>query len=190
MRKFGEQDLKVLEHNTFLVQRLKMPVTGVQLFPTVGWQEVNGKLTERSGKAREGLYAYDYMGSAEFEWGIIPQTIKALWKDQHLLEAFTFKVPKRSFRDCAVPVKAKGKEVLFYGIARKGAAGEVARRVQMMASKTIDLKEYAFTMWHESVTEVIGWFELDNGFYFFTDRLAWEGTFFLYTGRKPEVTTP
>lgn len=175
-----------LKHETYLVQRLKIPAKTAKRFPKEKWILVDGKLAENASELRQGVCDYDYMGSSEFEWGAIPKAIKELLVDSDSLIASKFEVKKEDFHLLPFHRSGKPKDTTFYIICRKGDEEEVKGRVLLLAQDKLQLKERTdIDRTFEEENRTQGWFELDNGFYFFTNREMWKGTFFLYTGRLP-----
>jgi hypothetical protein len=80
------------------------------------------------------------------------------------------------------------KDTTFYVICRKGDEEEITNRIKEVVSGSMSLKERTridSLYDQESLNDIHGWFEIDNGYYFFADKEMFEGMFFLYTGRKP-----
>lgn len=176
-----------LSKMTWLVQRLTKP--WMKKFPEKGFElDAQGKITEDSIDRRQGVCGYDYMGSAEFEYGTIPAAVKELYRDRDKLTTFELRVEAKDIKMGFNTRKLVAKDTTFYLICRKGDEEEVTKRVRTILADTMPLKEWPHVydiFDHENLSRVCGWFELNNGFYFFADKEMFEGMFFMYTGRRP-----
>jgi hypothetical protein len=110
------------------------------------------------------LFAFDYMGCAEFEFGALPRAFALMLSGPLVSNSYLLK---------------SGATV--YVIARTEDLKEVVHRVAKWAVKpyNADLKEttrLVSALDPEPKTHVCGWIELDNGFMFFSDREMWEAT--------------
>src|SRR5687767_3353849 len=61
----------------YLIQRLKKPL-GVENPYSFGGGRINGGINKESMKLINQVFSFDYMGSAEFEWGAVPTALAAL----------------------------------------------------------------------------------------------------------------
>lgn len=86
---------------TFLVQRLNKPIkkTGG---PLDNAHRVLGggmlQLSEKVWNVLDPIFTIDYMGSAEFEFGAIPNTLQGLLRDKEELCAFQFEIKAKDIR--------------------------------------------------------------------------------------------
>lgn len=152
---------------TWLVQRLNPPRSfgplGVDNPFAFGGGLRNGGLSNEAMGLLRGIFGFDYMGSAEFEFGAVPEALQGLAKDHRRLTAWEFDID-------GTPV---------YAVARKAHAAEVEERVRAMAAKDYQFKEATFLPavlrpdQARYVPDARGWLELDNGFAFFVDREMW-----------------
>lgn len=172
---------------SWLVQRLKRPRTGGLLGGdnpfAFGGGLRNGGLSDEAMGLLRGIFGFDYMGAAEFEFGAVPEALSRLAKNADRLTAFSFTFPlakvARDFRDKGPDPKG---DATVYVLCDADMAAEVKKRVKGWAAKPYgELKEPT----HLSSTlrpatewdgEVVGWLELDNGFFFFTDEAMWKAT--------------
>lgn len=67
--------------NVYLVQRLKKPQGQINPFVFGGGLK-NGGLSDEAMKLLKNILSFDYMGSAEFEWGAVPTAFKSLVKSK------------------------------------------------------------------------------------------------------------
>lgn len=156
---------------TWLVQRLQKPccisikgkdVSNVFSF---GCGFRNGGLTDEAMALLKGVFSFDYMGSAEFEWGAVPQALSFLATQK--LVCGTVDIDSKS------PV---------YYICPKPYEGEVKKRILVI--DTWDTKEYVglHTYFERKNSnklkgyESVGWLEIDNGYMFFVDADMYEKT--------------
>lgn len=172
---------------SWLVQRLKKPyrtdtILGKDNPFAFGGGLRNGGMSGEAMDLLRGLFAFDYMGAAEFEWGAVPEALNGLARAKDLT-AFGFSFPlakvAKDFRDKGADPTG---DASLYVLCRDPHAAEVQKRIKGWAAKPYgDLKESTrlsstlrpATEWDG---EVCGWLELNNGFFFFTDREMWEGT--------------
>ena len=172
--------------SSWLVQRLKKPYGRSNPFSFGGGLR-NGGLSEEAMELLNGVFSFDYMGAAEFEFGAVPKALQLIAKesDQYLTTTLSFPLSKveKGWRDKST--EAPTGEALVYVICRKGDVQEVHNRIKGWAFKPYDkanqLKE--ITMLSQTLRpdsewspEVAGWLELDNGFFFFLDKEMWEKT--------------
>jgi hypothetical protein len=80
--------------NVYLVQRLQAPTGAVNPF-SFGGGKVNGGLSNEAMGLLKNIFSFDYMGSAEFEWGAVPTAIKALFTNKSTI-AFTIERTDKS----------------------------------------------------------------------------------------------
>lgn len=145
----------------------------------------NGGMSDEAMNLIADIFRFDYMGAAEFEFGIVPQTLQtlAIHANKENLVAWSFDINLADvapdFRD---KTKAKGVGTI-YVLSPQGWQDEVEARICQLAEERYNhkLKEdtrLATTLrpFGEWDGEVVGWLELDNGFMFFTDYEMWGRT--------------
>lgn len=158
----------------------------------------NGGLSDDAMDLLRPIFRFDYMGAAEFEFGAVSEALGKIAKcaDGGTLGAWEFSIlySKIKAPDCW----RKGEEELnppaprsrapLYAIAPREWREEVEERVGALASKKPPhLKEWTMLpqVLRPTNTEyrptVRGWLELDNGFFFFTDRTMWSKTAALFS---------
>lgn len=179
--------------SSWLVQRLKKPrsfsVAGVEVDNpfSFGGGLRNGALSpEAMGLLRE-IFSFDYMGAAEFEWGAVPKALQVIAKNTEDYHAFEFSWP---LADVARHWKDESRkdptgDATVYVICHRAWDEEVRGRIREWAGpvrgERVRLKEppmlaSALRPHDEWDGDRCGWLELDNGFFFFTDREKWEST--------------
>lgn len=131
----------------------------------------NGGLSNEAMKLLNGIFLFDYMGSAEFEWGAVPKALSRIYDDKL----------KRAFN---ITVKTKdNKSGIVYIICGTSISKEVVDWITYKAydeyDKNYTTKEYVGlqdVINGEGWKRICGWLELDNGFFFFTDQDMFEKT--------------
>ena len=153
--------------SSWLIQRLHAPSKGIGPLGidnpfSFGGGLKNGGLSEDAMKLLRDIFSFDYMGSAEFEFGAVPSTFKFL-AGQKLV---------------AGEVKCDNFPVYF--VCPEVYHGDVPARILALykRDKSIRLQEYCGL--HEKLNGAkygernLGWLELDNGFAFFADKGMFE----------------
>ncbi len=144
--------------DTCLIQRLEKPFDAPNPFAFGGGLS-NGGFSADAMKILKTLYRFDYMGSAEFEWGAVPAAFQFLAKQSHAKKVVAGKVGG------------------VYYIVPKSYEEEVKIRIEKLKDNehSFSLKEYcglkdALTQTEKRFHEPVGWIEIDNGFMFFIDE--------------------
>jgi len=120
----------------------------------------------------KGIFSFDYMGSAEFEWGAVPAALKFIAEQAKRL----FWIP---LKYCVTSGVHSG---VYYICPKSYEAGVKTVITRLLKDeRSLDLKERCGLA--ERVKdpqgykkENVGWLELDNGFFFFTDVEMFENT--------------
>lgn len=165
---------------SWLVQRLNRPVGHDNPFSFGGGLK-HGGLSDQAMDILRGVFSFDYMGAAEFEFGAVPEALQGLAKDAKQLIAFSFAIPIREVApDWRDKTPAPDGDVDVFVLCRKRDRDEVQARIRVWASEEYnrDLKEPTFLSsalrpsrdWHR---DTAGWLELNNGFLFFADEDMW-----------------
>lgn len=197
----GQSPVSKPLENSWLVQRLKRPLRREGVFGgdnpfAFGGGLVNGGLSDEAMGLLRDIFSFDYMGSAEFEFGEVPKALTRIARAK--LSAFSFAVPLAevppNWRDKA---KTKGTgEATIYALAPADYAADVEERIRAWTrAEHADLKEglrltNALRPVEEWDGDVCGWLELDNGFLFFTDREMWEKTCALFGVALTQAALP
>jgi hypothetical protein len=145
----------------------------------------NGGLTDEAMDLLRGVFSFDYMGAAEFEFGAVPKALQGLADAD--LAAFVIAIP---LRDAGRPWGNKDEvpedaTASFYVICRRDEANDVSARIRELVAGGVRLKESthidrALFPKEEWDQDTRGWLELDNGFLFFVDKEMWEGAAALF----------
>lgn len=155
-------------NQTWLVQRLLKPTKGDYDNPfAFGGGLKNGGLSENAMKLLRPIFSFDYMGSAEFEFGAIP----AFFKDiaENIKQYSTWEISIKT-----TPI---------YVIGRTSLKGDISNRIlELSKMKYGGLKEYCglYQALEKKDSQYIGWLELDNNFMFFIDKSIFEKTASLF----------
>jgi hypothetical protein len=200
--------------SSYLIQRLNQPFDGGGLLPGVkdnpfafGGGYRNGGLTSEAMDLLRPVFSFDYMGSAEFEFGEVPKALSKIAKraDDLTLISFTVAIPLKTVpqpwedqrRKLPNDIDPKAKAPI-YVIAPAEWKDEITARIKVWAKAPFShLKES--TQMDQVLrppaddkypTRVGGWLELDNGFFFFADEEMFHKTAALFgivlEGQKAE----
>lgn len=117
------------------------------------------KIKDRSNKTKfvsEAL-SFDYMGSAEFEWGALPRNTEALYlkRDKMVISEYTGSLPKNV------------KSLFILSLPEQVAQYQI--ELQNLVQEKTRTKEYVFSIFRdEEPTEV--WLDLDNQVVFSSNK--------------------
>lgn len=158
--------------SSWLVQRLEEPIkgsVGTNIFAFGGGLK-NGGMSNEAMKLLNGIFEFDYMGSAEFEFGIVASCFQFFAKNQADL--------------VTGEVEVMPKKPLVYYICHKDHKDQVVERIKLLATNPPRSKEYIGLDSHYkaaskslgSPSSVKGWLDCSNGFLFFIDKEMCEKT--------------
>jgi|JI10StandDraft_1071094.scaffolds.fasta_scaffold00684_14 hypothetical protein len=158
----------------YLIQRLQKPTGMLNPF-SFGGGLVNGGLSPEATSLLKGIWQYDYMGSAEFEWGAVPESLKTIASYSKDFTTGKVKVVG-SFKDYSgtISVVKKEERDIFFA-CRERQMEEVIQCIQLLAN---DVKHDYRTKERVGLAQAIcnkdertcGWHDIDNDFLFFTDE--------------------
>ena len=188
IKKIFGKEKKPLE-STYLVQRLKMPGYGQKAENAEAEFKkglfVDGeKLSSEAMSVFKSLWIWDFMGAAEFEFGSIPKSLRVLARSDFSI--WEVSVPLSSLTKPHLWGKQKYKtreeQEIFFHVVGPAEYKEEINGVILEVCKGKRLKERSYisdTIWIDSDyrDEVRGWFEIDNGFFFFLDQNIAEETY-------------
>jgi len=188
---------KPLRHTSYLIQRLDAPFEnpgplGDNPFSFGGGYKNGGLSDEAMGLIRD-IFRFDYMGSAEFEFGAVPEALQSIAKAAEAgdLDAWEFSVlyskVEKPWREEKNPPAPRTRAPLYaIGPAehRDAITDTVLREAGPLKGRDHH-KEWT------GLSDVLrpsgdyerttrGWLELDNGYFFFTDRTMWAKTAALF----------
>jgi hypothetical protein len=167
---------------TRLIQRLNKPVKRINPFSFGGGYK-NGGMSDKAMDLVKVHFSFDYMGASEFEWGAVPEALAVL-NEAKEKAAFSFEVKgedigqSRWGREKAVFPDVSTIYVVCNKDIKEGVEAKI--RQILKDEQSADLKEatcltYTLDTQKED-KRTCGWLELENGFFFFTDKEMWEGT--------------
>jgi hypothetical protein len=151
---------------------MNAPYKGEVKTPLQALSKFGLAVTGLSKKAKEALgevCVWDYMGSAEYEWGAIPKALIEMSKLD--LVAF-WPTIEFAFHDFWDKKDVDGKRTIYI-IAPKSDADEAEKYIRELARGTEDCKERtefaASLAEHKYGKDTMGWFDLVNHYMFFKD---------------------
>ncbi|GAG28762.1 unnamed protein product, partial [marine sediment metagenome] len=165
-----------------LIQRLETPweLLNCEINPfSFGGGYKNGGFTEEAMKLLSQVTSFDYMGSAEFEFGKVPKTLAAMLENSREYTLLNIEVNFKASKFGETDVD-EGKAPVWI-ICKGEDADEVEKRIRYYAVTDYNnppyvTKEMVFLnsalAGHRE--KLKGWFELDNGYMFFSDKEMFE----------------
>jgi hypothetical protein len=188
--------------HTYLIQRLEQPHRrdggiGAALLDALAFGGGGSGLSRKAHEALSECFSFDYMGAAEFEFGALPKSLEPFVHDHEKLRAYEIALGPKEYADgFARRWKSKGRQFPakparpVYLLCREGDREYVESVVRSCALNTERLKEPsrlvdALDRVPGDNVRTCGWYELDNGFFFFTDREMWQRTCALFGVEAP-----
>lgn len=193
----------------FLIQRLEVPyevpeghfLKGKDNPFSFGGGFLNGGFSKEAMDAFRPIFRFDYMGSAEYEFGAAPKAIQSIVKSLADVTTSTFEVSFKDlhFREWDVrnfkePDRKAKKTV--YMIAHKDhheAAQKYVRSLMKVPAPAMKGDTRFRTSLLEPkneketwLVETKGWLDLDNCLFFFIDEKMFQGVWALFSGRPAE----
>lgn len=179
---------------SWLIQRLTKPRDGfgrqVSEAFAFGGGLRNGGLSDDAMTLLRGIFAFDYMGASEFEWGAVPKALQGMAAGRLAATAIDVAAKREDWRTRTLYEDVKPVYVVcalqdvdeVHGRIRTWAASD---RQEMKEQPRIAESLLPSQDWH---SDVQGWLELDNGFAFFADRSMWESFCAVFGVKVPAVT--
>lgn len=176
---------------SFLVQRLRRPkkITG----PLSKAHRVFGGgmlgLSEAQWDFVDEVFEIDYMGKAEFEFGEFPRAMKKLIDEKERV-AFLFSIERCQIRPnpARKPVRKKDRKksghpsdpATIYVVCASSQREHVEQNIRKLAAGQLNpCRDIFLDRALDPLTEydngVVGWFDLRNAFFFFSDKVMWQG---------------
>lgn len=159
--------LKQEMKRTTLIQRLNKPngVSAANIFSFGGGLR-NGGFSDKAMGILKDILSFDYMGSAEFEFGAIPEAFKFI-ADQSQNNAITSGQYKKVYYICPKSYETGVKDVIDQLLYNESG---------MRLQEPCDLKSALDTTdsYHKYIKDTVGWLELDNGFFMFIDEVMFK----------------
>jgi hypothetical protein len=171
-----ELDFNPKLRNSWLVQRLDAPpknmdgpLAGLDNIFSFGGGLINGGLSKEAMNLLRNVFSFDYMGSSEFEWGIVPSCLSFLAVNRDKLK-------------CGEVGIKKDKPPVYY-LCHPDHELEVKARIKLLATKPPYAKEHiGLDAWYVEPKprwmneRTKGWLDCSNGFMFFIDKEMWGKT--------------
>lgn len=167
-------------------------------------------LTEEGKNLVYSLFSFDYMGSAEYEFGALPEALARIASFQKDLWGWEHIVPKEHIvghkwergRSGGVSAKKflslpKIEDVTCYCIGRKQEISQITKIITALAAEEQQCKEYPkssafFDPIHEWDHRVKGWVDVtkDGGFFIFKDKEMWIRTMEAFGAKRQTHDKP
>lgn len=182
-------DLTPSEYNKpRLIQRLKEPFFNEKNEPSInpfgfGGGLVNGGISDDAMKILSRVFEFDYMGSAEYEWGAVPESLDVILKRRKIYTTGSIKIKKKD----------------VYYICEKGHVGSLKQTIKELSNKwdgKIKLKEpslFNFTLGYKDEDDgtrptrlTKGWLDLNNHLMFFLDEDMFNKTCHVFDIKRDE----
>lgn len=157
---------------TYLIQRLTKPREEIFNLFAFGGGLANGGMSKQAMTLLNTIFSFDYMGSAEFEFGAVPQAFTFLAKQANEGNLIAGRL---------IWKRKNSKEYVYY-ICPKSYEEDVRARITVLRqAKNVHLKEFCglkeyFDKTDTWYKQIQGWLELDNGFMFFVDEDMFQKT--------------
>ena len=186
-------------HRSWLVQRLLVPRPPREGKPhplDKAHRAFGGGmlgLTKEMWDFVDPVFEIDYMGAAEYEMGMFPRALLEMTRRELAASRFTVERkdvdPNDWGRKLGPPKKKRKKgepaqspvptgSVAVYTLCEAQHSDEVEKRVRAIIGGKYDLRDpsmmnHALDPLTPADHRYAGWFELDNGFFFFIDEGMW-----------------
>jgi len=164
---------------SYLIQRLEQPTGCINPFSFGGG---GGRMDKKAMVMLAEVWSWVYMGSAEFEYGAVPEAFTKMEGVDVVADSFVvpYKYEFMGWKD-APRQTFEGEKQVFY-LCIEEQEDEVKERLKAWAKKEpghgATRERICFNEGLADVPEdisrgTVGWFELDNGFFFFSDEKMW-----------------
>lgn len=179
---------KIME-KSYLIQRLQKPVDYDKVFSFGGGFQ-NGGIGKENMEMLMKVFSFDYMGAAEFEFGEVPKALSKIVDNASDFVKGSMTTHWKAFR-WKTNESIKGDSKVYF-LCHKDHRKEVKRRIAGWAmGNNISGHPKCGVRLDSSFDDqhYRGWLELDNGFFFFTDKTMWENTCKLFNLPEKKATT-
>lgn len=161
----------------YLIQRLEQPRESPLPFNFGGGYK-NGGLSEEAMSLLKNIFSFDYMGSAEFEFGELPRAFQFIARNHEKYNSMEFVVKTK-----------ENNKAMVYVLCNREDSSDVRDWIKKKAS---DEYSMGHTKERVGLNQAIndskcrwkGWFDIDNGFFFFIDKEMFEKTKTLFEIEK------
>jgi len=184
-------------HKPYLIQRLKKPfkiekndgkegvMASLANAFSFGGGLINGGLSKDAMKLINDIWRFDYMGSAEFEFGAVPKSLHQMgeYAIKSNLTAFEFEVTGKISDYSYKFEKDRKRDVenkvtkTVYVICHKDYVDEIKTFISNMADGTKRIYQTKENVGFSSnicgmeyCVDNVGWHDIDNHYLFFTDK--------------------
>lgn len=169
----------------YLIQRLKKPFKlnepsdMMKAFSeafSFGGGKVRGGISKEAWEVLSRIWRYDYMGSAEFEFGAVPQSLDRVigLREENKLVKFEFNVIAKRFN--YKTDKQETADAVVYIVCEEQHKAKVEIYIKALANtnEAFITKEYVglgeSICGQEYHKDTVGWHDIDNDYLFFTDK--------------------
>lgn len=170
-------------NRTWLIQRLNKPYGGKGIFKdnpfSFGGGLINGGLSKEAMDLLRPIFSFDYMGSAEFEFGAVPKSLDHIIKNIKEYNARTIKIAKQPVYVIAPAALSEKIDELLNQLAKD----KIHCKESVNFDSALGLDKY----FPKEKCNTIGWLELDNHFMFFVDETAYKSVAILFGLLQPET---
>lgn len=183
----------------YLIQRLKKPYE--QPEPSLLVSMIEGlsgtSLPKAVADALRSVMRFDYMGSAEFEFGTVPAALKktATSIESYIAGRMNLEASEIGFRkmnEGRFNPPTENKTVYYF--CHKDHQNNVMETIRALAKDAFSIRLKELTYFDEALLDRIpdkryavdvdfrpvGWFDLDNCYFFFTDEKMFRNTLALF----------
>lgn len=157
-------ELKPEMDRTRLIQRLLKPTGRINPYSFGAVQ--NGGLSDEAAERLKDVFSFDYMGAAEFEYGAVPAAISFI--DEEAKKSRVLSSQHQGvYYICPTSYEQGVQKVI-------GALLTDERSLRLL--EYCGLKDSMDSVGHGNPRQVVGWLELNNGFFMFSEPKMFEDT--------------
>ncbi len=171
----GKLCLRKEMYPTKLIQRLTKPSGSINHF-AFGGGLIDGGLSNESVDVIKNIFGFDYMGSAKFEFGRVPETLQF--------------IAEQSQKKAVIAEQYNSIYYICPKSYQKGVENTIDQLLNnervMSLEKYCGLKESIDPKNVHHNQNVVGWLELDNGFFMFIDQTMFEKTKEIFNIQKQQ----
>lgn len=155
-------------NSTYLVQRLNAPHVGYDNPFSFGGGLSNGGLSENAMELLRPIFSFDYMGSAEFEFGAIPKFFQKVAKNIKVYSTHEIVINKMP----VYIICETAKNELINERINELAINKIMCKERTSFPQALGLDKYT----KKENCRTFGWIELNNDFMFFVNKDAADKT--------------
>lgn len=158
--------LKEEMDRSVLIQRLSRPIGRFNQFSFGGGGLRNGGLSDETIDLLKDVFSFDYMGAAQFEWGAVPAALRFIYEEAQKSQVISGQ-HNEVFYICPITYEQGVQKVIDSLLTDEQS---------MHLLEYCGLKDAVGPINRMSQREIVGWLELNNGFFMFTDTEMFENT--------------